>query len=78
MATDRSEEVNMRAIAAERALRSMSQSDLANELGVSRLTVARWELGESTPNVETITKIADFFGVSTDYILGRSMERLPR
>lgn len=68
----------MRTIAAERALRSMSQADLANELGVSRLTVARWELGESTPSVDTITKIADFFGVSTDYILGRSMERLPR
>lgn len=39
------------------------------EIGVSRTSVAKWKAG-ATPNGATLTKAADYFGVTTDYLLG--------
>lgn len=58
-----------------RQLRSenhISQKTLAKELYVSQQTVAKWEAGASTPNPETLSKIADYFDVSVDYLLGKT------
>ena len=58
-----------------RQLRSenhISQKTLAKELYVSQQTVAKWEAGASTPNPETLSKIADYFNVSVDYLLGKT------
>ena len=39
--------------------------------------VAKWKNGEVVPNADTLCALADFFGVSTDYLLGRSSDGVP-
>ena len=48
------------------------QMDVADCLGVLPRTIRFYESGEREPTIENINKLADFFGVSTDYLLGRS------
>ncbi len=50
--------------------RRITQSAMAKELALSRQTVSNWEKGEIEPSVGVLTRIAAFFGVSTDYLLG--------
>lgn len=52
--------------------RGISQKELANILFVSQQTVAKWETDRSTPNPEMISKIAQYFNVSSDYLIGMS------
>lgn len=49
--------------------KNLSQSKLAEKLGISHQAVQKWESGDSTPDVERIIKIANFFGVTIDYLL---------
>lgn len=51
--------------------RKISQQEIADIIGTKRSTVSMWELGASDPDTETLAKIADYFGVTTDYLLGR-------
>ena len=55
-----------------RKANKISQQGLSNEIGVSRSTIAMWETGKSEPANDDLNRIADFFGVSLDYLLGRS------
>ncbi len=55
-----------------RELRNLTQGDLAKELKVSQSTIAMWESGKRDPDTEALHRIADYFGVSTDYLIGRS------
>jgi repressor LexA len=48
------------------------QKSLALDLGVSQPTVCDWESGKKIPSFRSTIKIADYFGVSTDYLLGKS------
>lgn len=66
----------MRTIASERTLKGLSQQELADEIGVSRLTVNRWESGLATPPIKRITQLCDFFGCSVDYLVGRTDSRV--
>lgn len=50
----------------------LSQSQLAEHIGVTRQAVSSYSLGTSVPDIEKFEKIADFFHVSTEYLLGRS------
>lgn len=50
----------------------MSRETLAGLLSVSYDTVANWELGRSKPGDEALAMLADIFGVTTDYLLGRT------
>lgn len=52
--------------------RGITQKKLGEYLGVSRSTVAMWESGKNEPDGEMLVKIAEYFDVSTDYLLGRS------
>lgn len=52
-----------------RKKRGIYQKDLADELSVSKSTVAMWETGSRMPDVETIKRIASFFNVSVDYLI---------
>ncbi|MCI6444566.1 MAG: helix-turn-helix domain-containing protein [Clostridia bacterium] len=52
--------------------KSISRSKLADELFVSERLVCYWENGERECSFEMLIKIADFFGVTIDYILGRT------
>lgn len=48
------------------------QKDLAGFLNISIGTVSNYETGAHEPDFETLCKLADFFQVSTDYLLGRT------
>ena len=52
-----------------RKSRGMSQEELANQIGVSRQAVSKWESGQSAPDLQKIIIMSDFFEVTTDYIL---------
>lgn len=52
--------------------RGLSQQALANAIGEVQSTVGSWESGRGYPRYNTLLKIADFFQVSLDYLMGRS------
>ena len=52
----------------------ISQAELANTLDVAQQTVASWERDKSSPNYDILQRIADYFHVSTDYLLGHESE----
>ena len=54
-----------------RQTRELTQVQLAERLGVKKQSISNWENDNIMPSVEMLTKIADFFHVSTDYLLGR-------
>ncbi|ATW83097.1 helix-turn-helix transcriptional regulator [Weizmannia coagulans] len=49
--------------------RNLSQQQLADALNINRSTYARYELGQTQPDFETLEKIASFFDVSIDYLI---------
>lgn len=49
---------------------SISQSELAKAIGTSQDTISLWERGKSYPDVIALIKLAKYFKVSTDYLLG--------
>lgn len=51
--------------------RKLTQPQLAAVLKRNVSTVSNWECGRGTPNSEQLAEIADFFGVSTDFLLDR-------
>ena len=55
-----------------RKSRGMTQQEMADELRCTRKTYANYESGKQPPNIKHLLYMADFFKVSTDYILGRS------
>ncbi len=46
-----------------------SQEEFANQLNVSRQTVSKWELGQTTPDTNNLTKIASIYGISVNNLL---------
>jgi len=50
----------------------MNQQKLADFIGVTRQAVSAYSLGISLPDIDKFEKIADFFDVSTEYLLGRT------
>ena len=59
-------------ILAHRKRRGMSQEELAERLGVSRQAVSCWELGTAQPEAHNVWQLSRLFGVTADYLLGRS------
>ena len=53
-----------------RTERGLSQDELAEQMFVTRQAVSRWENGETTPNVETLKRLSQFFDVSINTLLG--------
>ncbi len=51
---------------------NMTQQKLASKLHVQRTTLAGYEAQSRHPPLETLVHIADIFGVTTDYLLGRT------
>lgn len=54
-----------------------TQSFIANLIGVARTTYTAYENGTKQPPMETVNKIADVFGVTTDYLYGRTDSKHP-
>ncbi|MDE6432699.1 MAG: helix-turn-helix domain-containing protein [Lachnospiraceae bacterium] len=52
-----------------RKIKGISQEQLAEAIGVSRQAVSKWESEQSTPDLEKIVLMSDFFDVTTDYLL---------
>lgn len=56
----------------------LTQEALAKKLGIPRSTYSNYENGKREPDIETIRKIASFFGVSTDFLLGYTNDPHPK
>lgn len=55
------------------------QKELAIDLGVSQPTISDWESGRKVPSAKSTEKLADYFNVSIDYLLGRdNLENQPK
>lgn len=52
--------------------RNMNQADLADKIGITAATLSRNLNGVNPPKAEIVSAIADYFNVSTDYLLGRT------
>lgn len=64
-----------------RKTRGLSQEGLAEQLGVSRQAISRWEQGDTTPDLANLKQLSDLYGVSADYLLHdeyESDEDLPK
>ena len=55
-----------------RADHGHTQADLARELDIAKSTVSNWEQGKNEPSFEMLCKICDLYGITADYILGRT------
>ena len=56
-----------------REKKKITQVRLSIAAEVSQETISAYESGKAFPSVETLIKIADFLGTSTDYLLGKDM-----
>lgn len=52
-----------------RKTKGISQEELAEEIGVSRQAVSKWESEQSSPDLDKVILLSDYFGVTTDYLL---------
>lgn len=55
--------------------RNMSAEELGAKFGLSKTTIWGYEQGYRIPDMETITKMAEFFNVSVDYLVGHNLEQ---
>ncbi len=53
-----------------REQKHMTQAELAKQFGLTRSSINAWELGISVPSTPYIVELANFFQISTDYLLG--------
>ena len=53
-----------------RERKGLLQKELAKRLGVPATTLNSWETGKAEPRTDRLIKLADFFEVSVDYLLG--------
>lgn len=51
--------------------RDLRQIDLAEATGIDQRTISNYESGKTNPDSEALIRLADFFGVSIDYLVGR-------
>lgn len=54
-----------------RTRKNLTQAEVASALGVSSVVYSRYETGSRQPSIEVLIQLADIFGVTVDYLLGR-------
>ena len=59
-----------------RIAQGINQVEFAKIICVTKQCVSNWENDNVVPSIDMLCKIADFFGVSTDYLLGRSERKV--
>lgn len=59
----------------ERVNLGLNQVEFAKIFNVTKQTVSNWENGNRNPDSATLSKLADYFGVTVDYLLGRTDQR---
>lgn len=55
--------------------RDLTLDEMSKQLGIGRATINNYEVGRSEPNISTLIKLAEYFDVSIDYLVGRSDKR---
>lgn len=50
---------------------NLSQESFAKKIGSNQKQVSKWERGQIEPNIDMLTKLADYFETSVDYLIGR-------
>lgn len=60
-----------------RKARGWSQEKLAEQLGVSRQAVSKWEVDAAQPDVQNVLQISSLFGVTVDYLLREEESAIP-
>ena len=55
-------------------INGVKSADVARATGISNMTFSDWKKGKSTPKMDKIEKIAKYFGVTTDYMMGKKSE----
>lgn len=63
--------VHMNRLRELRLQHGLKQIALAKELGITQASLSAWETGKTSPDTRNLKKLADMYGVSTDYLLGR-------
>lgn len=53
-----------------RKINGLTQKELAEKLKIKQNSYSDWENGKSEPNIEMLVRIADYFDVSLDYLMG--------
>lgn len=61
-----------------RKSKKVTQEDLAKKFDVNPATVSAWEVGKAEPSYEVLTKLANYFGVSIDYLLNFTQDDLDK
>ena len=57
--------------------KTLTQEDISEILKVKRQTYSAWERNVSSPDINTVDFLADYYGVSVDYLLGKTMIKSP-
>jgi len=60
-----------------RESQKLTQGELSSRLEITRASLSHYETGRRVPDYETLKKIADFFRVSVDYLIGRTEDPEP-
>lgn len=60
----------------QRFKRGITQAEFARDLGVSQQAVGGWEVNRSEPSFDTLKRIANYFGVTTDYLLDKEKQNV--
>ena len=68
----------MKNLASERIRLGLTQEQLAEKLGTNTRSINHYENGKLLMPPQVLGAAADLFGCSTDYLLGRTNDRLPR
>ena len=58
-----------------RKQRNLTQEQIAETLGVSCQAVSKWETNSSYPDITLLPIVADYFGVSVDYLIGHDTSK---
>lgn len=73
--TSRCEETNTKSYQRITKKSRLSQQALADQIGVFRNTISNWETGYSQISLENAKKVAEYFGVTIDYLLGSESDQ---
>ena len=57
-------------------IEKLSQSELARKIGISQSAICNWLNGKKEPSIESLWKLADYFDVTVDYLIGKEKDWL--
>lgn len=55
----------------QREINNLSQNELARKTGISHQNIQRWEANKVLPNIDFCVKLAEFYGITLDELVGR-------